>query len=412
VKTFLMAALVLAGGMASAADFTVTLDRPGALYKCGEPAVFTVTAEKPEKATVYFRLEKQKLLREETVDFSKTNPAKFEITLDQPGFVWCSVNNPDNVEKPDFVSCAGFDPEKIQATTVDPADFDQFWADGIKRVRATPLDLKMTRLEDFDNPDCVGYKFSCANYDGSRVWGFLTVPRTPGKYPAIMGVPPAGPGVSNPDLFLFGGKDVIRLIVNVHDYDPADRDEAWKKLGEEKGTYSYYGAPDREKYYHRRAILGAERAFEVIEKVPEWDGRHIGLWGSSQGGGYALILAGLNPGKVDFVVSNVPAMCEHTAHLAGRSSGWPLLLENTPSGTDKMAPYFDVVNFARRIDCPVMICVGLLDVACGPSSVYAAYNQIKTAKSIFPAPRMGHSFDPGFNRRANIEMRKHLGLAP
>ena len=104
----------------------------------------------------------------------------------------------------------------------------------------------------------------------------------------------------------------------------------------------------------------------------------------AEGGAYALILSGLNPGKVKFTVANVPAMCEHTAYKDGRSPGWPLLIDNTPEGTEKMAPYFDVVNFAARVDNPVCVGVGFIDVACGPSSVYAAFNKIKAPKKIYP----------------------------
>ncbi len=411
MKRMLAVVCAAAGVAAAAQEFKIDTDRPDALYKCGEPAVFSVTAEKDGEATVFFRKEKQAPLFERKVDFKAGEPIKFDVTLNEPGFVWCTVNNPDNVYRPEFIGAAGFDAEKIVAATESPDDFDSFWADGVAKARAIPLDLKIEKMDDFKNAALDGYRINYANIDGTRIYGFMTVPKKPGRYPVILGVPPAGPGVIAPDLYLFDNTRVIRMIVNIHTYDPRPEtvSDEFRKLGE-KGTYSYQGAPDREKYYHYRAIIGANRAFEAIEQLPQWDGKHIGLWGSSQGGAYSLILAGLNPGRVDFAVANVPAMCEHTAHLVGRSSGWPLLLENTPEGTVKMAPYFDVVNFAARIECPVMVGVGMIDVACGPSSVYAAYNKIKSPKSIFPSPKMGHSFSPDFMKAIPPEMYKALGI--
>jgi cephalosporin-C deacetylase-like acetyl esterase len=221
----------------------------------------------------------------------------------------------------------------------------------------------------------------------------------------ILSVPGVGPGADRPDLRYFKNPKVMTLIMNVH---PEDSDRTTAAVME--GTYACDGAPDREAYFFRRATLGINRAFEFLETLPEWDHENIGLWGSSQGGAYALILAGLNPGKIKFVAANVPALCEHTAHLVGRSSGWPLLLANTPAGTEAMAPYFDTVNFARRIADPVVIGVGWIDAACGPSSVYAAYNQITSDKEIFDGVTMGHDFDPRFVAYMVPAMYKALGV--
>lgn len=417
-KVFVVCA-ALAAFMLDGAEFQIKTDREEALYKCGEPAVFTVTALDDEgnlmkegEAVISFRKEKQQFLREEKMDFAQNNPASFSITLDEPGFIWCTVNNQDNVYYPSPIGAAGFDAEKIVATTEEPEDFMAFWQEGIARAQAIPLDPQMTELENFSHPDFKGYKISLANVDDTRIYGFLAVPKNaPGPFPVIIMVPGAGPGDVAPNIHFFNRPEVMTLVMNVHAFEPGPEttEQAFKKLGETHGTYSYYGAPDREKYYHRRSILGINRAFEFIEQLPMWDGENIGLFGSSQGGAYALILSGLNPGKVDFTVANVPAMCEHTAFRDGRSAGWPLLIENTPEGTEKMAPYFDVVNFARRITNPVRVGVGFIDVACGPSSVYAAFNQIKAPKKIYPSPEMGHSFDDVFVKETVQEMYETLG---
>lgn len=406
----------------NAGEFRIDTDREDALYKCGEPAVFTVTALdddgnllKEGTAVISFRKEKMQPLREEVMDFAENNPASYTLTLDEPGFIWCTVNNQENVYYPSPIGAAGFDAEMIEATTEEPADFDQFWADGIAEAQAIPLDPEVTPLENFSNPDFNGYKVSLANVDNTRIYGFLAVPKNePGPFPIIIMVPGAGQGDVAPNLYFFNKPKVMTLVMNVHFFDPGPdiTEQAFKELGRTHGTYSYYGAPDRMKYYHRRSILGINRAFEFVETLPQWDGENIGLFGSSQGGAYALILSGLNPGKVKFTVANVPAMCEHTAYKDGRSPGWPLLIDNTPEGTEKMAPYFDVVNFAARVDNPVCVGVGFIDVACGPSSVYAAFNKIKAPKKIYPSPKMGHSFDKVFVKETTEAMYKALGVEP
>lgn len=414
------AAAALAALCLNAGEFRIDTDRASALYRCGEPAVFTVTALddngvplKEGSAVISFRKEKEQLVREEIMDFAKNNPADFSVTLQEPGFIWCTVNNRENAYAPSPIGAAGFDADKITATTVDPEDFDQFWADGIAEAKAIPLDPQVTLLDDFSHPDFNGYKISLANVDNTRIYGFLAVPKNnPGPFPVIIMVPGAGPGDTAPNLYFYNRPEVMTLVMNVHAFDPGPdtTETAFKELGRTHGTYSYYGAPDREKYYHRRAILGVNRAFEFIDQCPLWDGENIGIFGSSQGGAYALILSALNPGRAKLTVANVPAMCEHTAFKDGRSPGWPRLIANTPEGTEQMAPYFDVVNFAARIDNPVRVGVGFIDVACGPSSVYAAFNRIHAPKKIYPSPKMGHSFDKTFVKETTDEMYKALGV--
>ena len=44
--------------------------------------------------------------------------------------------------------------------------------------------------------------------------------------------------------------------------------------------------------------------------------------------------------------------------------------------------YFDGVNFAPRVRAHTLFSVGMMDTICPPSTVYAAYNRLKTKKLI------------------------------
>jgi len=59
------------------------------------------------------------------------------------------------------------------------------------------------------------------------------------------------------------------------------------------------------------------------------------------------------------------------------------------------AGYYDVVNFASRVKCPVLIGVGLIDTVCPPSGVYAAYNQLQGPKEIVVLPFGEHGEKKG-----------------
>ena len=52
----------------------------------------------------------------------------------------------------------------------------------------------------------------------------------------------------------------------------------------------------------------------------------------------------------------------------------------------------DAVNFARKIDVPIRVTTGLIDVTCSPASVFSAYNAIPAAdKEILVEPNLAHA---------------------
>ena len=141
--------------------------------------------------------------------------------------------------------------------------------------------------------------------------------------------------------------------------------------------------------------------------MPEWDRKHMVIDGSSQGGGSALILSGLNK-NITALAANVPALCDHGGVKTGRSSGWPRL--DRQKNADAFAPYFDAANFARFIKVPALVSCGFIDTTCSPSSVYAAYNQLKGDKQMVHVPLEGHTVSKAYVAIRNDFVAKHLGL--
>jgi cephalosporin-C deacetylase len=397
----------------------VLTDREDALYKCGDNVEFTVTVDKQGKlvtqgvVNVILSNDGLNKLLVNKFDLSKRNPFKVSGTMDKAGFLRCTVALKVAGKRYYGWGSAGFEPEKIKPATTLPSDFKKFWADGEKRLAKIPLDVKLTKIDKYSNikRDC--YQISFANIDNSRIYGFLSVPKGSGPFPALVTVPGAGPGFYSPDTGL-SGKGVIVLRMNVHKYDPPmDRDKiraVYKELNK-NGVYPHHGAPNREKYYFYRAYLGINRAMNWLCARKDWDKKHLVVTGSSQGGASTLILAGLN-NKVTAAGANVPALCDHLGYKAERSPGWPRLVKlgKRQAEYEKMAPYFDAVNFARFITCPTVICVGFIDRTCSPSSVYAAYNVIGAPKKIVNKPLMGHACDKDFYKYLNRWLAGQLGL--
>jgi cephalosporin-C deacetylase len=57
-----------------------------------------------------------------------------------------------------------------------------------------------------------------------------------------------------------------------------------------------------------------------------------------------------------------------------------------------MLSYFDVKNFASRVQCPVYMSFGLQDPTCPPHTNFSIYNNLGTKdKRFFCVPTCGHA---------------------
>ena len=151
----------------------------------------------------------------------------------------------------------------------------------------------------------------------------------------------------------------------------------------------------REDYFFYASILGINRAVNWLADRPNCDLSAFDYSGTSQGGGFGLILTALNRHITRSCIF-VPAITDlMSSKIEGRMSGWPQIIENQApenrEAAERWAPYFCGANFARQIRCPIRFVVGFCDMACAPHAVYGAYNVCpSTDKAIIHGVGMGH----------------------
>ena len=403
--------------MAAELQYSLTTSDAMPVYKCGEKAefIFSVTQDsKPVKEGKYFlniTNGGMKLLDVVEADMAKANPVKFTATLKEPGFILVLANDANKKRIPDPIkrgtgqlsAGAGFEPEKIKMVYDLPEDFMDFWVANRKALADTPVELKE---DPRSNKDYKVWQVTIKSLNDHTLNGFLSVPTGKGPFPAFVQVPPAGPGAVGPVTQY--AREAITLVINVHRYPTATD---WKEQAERhkkfSGNYPRAGSGSRNTYFYRAVYTGVDRAINYVAAMPEWDKKHMVTYGSSQGGGSALILAGLNK-NITALAGNVPALCDHGGYKVGRKAGWPML--HGYQNSDQWAPYFDAANFAKFIKVPALISCGFIDTTCHPASIYAAYNQIRSPKKMVHMPTMGHGSTSEFSREANAFVRKYLGL--
>ena len=287
---------------------------------------------------------------------------------------------------------AGVEPEKIQPTVKDPADFDSFWNNAISEARKINLDPIITLMPERCTSEANVYHISFQNEAiGSRIYGIMAVPKKPGRYPAILRVPGAGirPYSGDPNT---AAKGIIFLEIGIHGI-PVNLDiQVYNNLS--AGALSSYWTirmNNRDAFYYKRVYLGCVRAVDFIFALPEFNGTDIAVTGGSQGGALTIITAGLDK-RIKFMAALYPALCDYAGYLNKRAGGWPHYFRNTEPkpGEVETLGYYDVVNFARRVAAPGFYMWGYNDVTCPPTSMYSAYNIITAPKELHIFQETGH----------------------
>jgi cephalosporin-C deacetylase len=385
----------------SSVHLDITLDHPDWRYHPGDSARFHVTVRQgghplPEaRVQVALGADRMPPLRRETV---ATGPSGLTLSgsSPDPGFVRLIASTVLGGVRYEARGTAAFDPEQIVASTPMPDGFMEFWRDAIASARKMPLDVRMTRLAARSTPEVDVYHISFQNdRGGSRIYGMLSVPTRPGKYPAILTVPGAGVRPYFPRVEL-ARKGVIHLAIGIHGI-PVDRDSLL--YNELRATalkdYWAYRLEDRDNYYYKRVYVGVVRAGDFIFSLAKFDGTNYAVEGGSQGGALTLVAGTLDP-RVKAVAVSHPALGDQFAWLHGRTSGWPFMLSDTArlaAKKEKMAviPYYDAVNFARLLKVPGIYTWGFNDTTVPPTASFAIYNSVTAPKELDIAKEAGHA---------------------
>lgn len=315
-------------------------------------------------------------------------------TMKQPGFYRLKVTAHVGDKTYDGLCTAAFSPEKLQPTTVNPKDFDEFWQNTLAEARKTPLEAKRRLLPERCTEKVNVYEVSFQNIrQGSRTYGILCVPVKPGKYPALLRVPGAGVRPYQGDIWT-AEQGAITLEIGIHGVPVTMPQQVYDDMfnGCLNGYWDY-NMNDRDNCYYKRVFVGAVRSIDYIASLPEWNGTSLGVTGSSQGGMLSLVCAALDK-RVTFYGAVHAAMCDHTASLKGVACGWPHYFYWNPKHADQKkietSRYYDGVNFARRITCPGWFSFGYNDDVVPPTTAYATYNIVTAPKELHPYQITGH----------------------
>jgi len=300
------------------------------------------------------------------------------------------------------------DPQKIKPGTKSPKDINKYWNTEKQNLAALKLDVKFGKNESNEYEFvCFDTEINCTGPKPARGYFARPTKAAPKSLPIVLLVHAAGVKGSwckseAKDALRYAkmGKGAMCFDLNAHGMLNGQPDEYYNELesGELKDYY-IQGLENRDEFYFRGMYLRLIRTLDFLTKLPEWDGQRILVIGESQGGGQALAAAGLDD-RVSAVVATVPAMCDWGGTLVDRKGGWPQLFERVGDKKKMKAvlPYFDTAHLLKNSKATIVVEIGLVDQTCPSTSIYAAINQAKGKKIIYPVPYREHSWPTAAQR--------------
>ena len=387
-----------------AQQIIVTPDRTNGVYQVGDTVQWNVAwaGEATNAPAAHYKLLKGGLTDAGRGDLSFSNGmAGLETKFDAPGTMLVEVKwNADGGRDHRATGGAVAAPERIALSAPCPADFDQFWQAKLKELKKVPVHPKLESV-DIGRTNVAYWKITMDNIRGSHIQGQIARPAQGKKFPALLIVQWAGVyGLQKNWVTDRAAEGWLALDIEPHDL-PIDQPTSFYKEQFDGPLKNYWaiGNDDRDTSYFLRMYLSCYRAVEYLTRRPDWDGKTLVVMGDSQGGQQTLMTAGLHPKKITAALALVPAGCDMLGPDIGRKGGWPQWYDFT-MGKDaqkvhEASRYYDTANFASRIQCPMLVGLGLRDETCPPAGVFAAFNQIHSPKELVILPKSGHQDEHG-----------------
>ena len=372
--------------------------RESALFKAGEEITFRTTLTKEDGSPacgreIQYTLKGDGGFLRKGKFTSAEKPQELTARLDRPGFILLTVTAKGEKKSLKTWAGAGVEPEKIRPGTPDAPDFDGFWQENLKALRARKIKAEIEPVAD---PKIrFGVKVYKVQLDNGelRANGYLLVPpdANPGTLPLTVvfrGASTIGATYAGKDSMVASYR-TLAFEMNLHDTPIDIPRKEWKKWrqSEDIRDYMYRDAGDPRKYRIFKIFSRIVLSLEYLKTRPEWNRQTIIVRGGSLGGAQALAAAYFEP-KTVLCVANAPALSDHFGGDRDQFPGWPNLFERLKKNPEELAAarktmrYFDTVNFARRIKCPVAMSTGFIDTVCSPTTAYAVYNVLPGKKSI------------------------------
>ena len=273
-------------------------------------------------------------------------------------------------------------------------DFDDFWGDMVRCARNHDSRLTLDGIPDNPFPRIKIYDATQYALDGTPLKAWLYLPEeASAEHPVPAVISFHGGNGSRGDHpisclhYVHCGCAVLQTEFRLQSgvtssYTPMQR-------GILQGSWitNNIESPDPHDHYFYHAFSDQLLWVQSIFRLPQIRPDKVAVMGASQGGGTSMIMAALEP-RISLCLPAVPSYCCWERRIFTRTaSGGDLAkyIERFPERMEQVfrtMSYFDALNHAERISCPVKMQIALRDEAAPPDCAFAAYNRIVSPKSV------------------------------
>jgi cephalosporin-C deacetylase len=291
-----------------------------------------------------------------------------------------------------------------------PQDFIRFWTESLKSDHPTTARLELNAIS-YPLTQVEVFNASLQAGDGVVLKGYYLRPALKYQFPGLVRFHGySGNRGQISELLFWALQGYAVLGLDVRGQCGGTPDGRIYTAGGFSGWMTL-GLDSPQNHYFRQVYLDAVRAVEALSRQQEVDEKQIGVFGKSQGGGLAIIAAGLVNGlgqeagmqaQVKAVSAAIPFLGDFRGAYALHREGplaeleWYFRLSDPEHKREedifKVLDYFDAVNFAPYVGEAVkkLISVGLKDTACPPPTVHALYRALTGEKTLLVYPEYGH----------------------
>ena len=260
-----------------------------------------------------------------------------------------------------------------QTSVRKPDDFEAFWDAIDADLAAIPLDPVMELVPHRSTEAVEVFEIGYTSLDGVRIAGWYCYPRdswASAPYPGLSIVPGY---VSEPTL----PKSWAKLGYAAIGVAPRGKLRSNQQFNPGYPGLLVHNIIDRNTYSYRGFYADALRAIDFLLTRPEVDAARIGVHGSSQGGALTLVSAALRRDVVTCGAAGAPYLAGYM-DCAALTHSYPYeemneyfrLYPDREAAMRSTLEYFDCINFAPQIACPMLIYVGHADDVVPPETGY------------------------------------------
>jgi cephalosporin-C deacetylase len=289
-----------------------------------------------------------------------------------------------------------------------PANFDAYWKKALAEMRAIDPQIEIIPDAEFQTPFATCSHLWFTGVGGARIHAKLLQPKNAGKkHPAVLQFHGYSSGSGAwVDYLGYAAAGFTVAALDCRGQGGLSEDTGGVKGNTHRGQI-IRGLDDApEKLLFRQIFLDTAQLAKIVMEMPDVDEKRVGAMGGSQGGGLTLACIALEP-RIKRAAPMYPFLSDYRRvwNMDQAKDAYAELKDffrffdpqhKREEEIFTRLGYIDIQHLASRIKAEVMMGVGLMDTICPPSTQFAAYNKIKSKKSLEIYPDFGHEGLPGF----------------